>query len=360
MRPDVPDPPSTPTVAIAEPEYGSRHRFTSRKRVHFAVAAALLGILVLSCVLSITVGAKPIPLDAAWQALVASAGGEDAMIIRDLRLPRTVIGALVGAALGLAGALTQAHTRNPIADPGILGITHGAGLAVVLATYAFGVTTLYGFIWFGFLGAAVGAAAVFAIGSSSRGGPTPLTLVLAGAAISALLQAITFALVLVDQRSLDTFRFWKVGSIAVTGFPLILQVLPFLVAGLALGLANANGLNALALGDDLAQALGHRILRIRALGLISITVLVGASVAVCGPIGFVGLIVPHMVRRITGPEHRALLPLSALAGSALVLLADTAGRIVARPGEVEAGVMMALIGAPLFIYLVRRRELVRL
>lgn len=360
MRPTVPDPPSTPVKHTAKPPDLAAPRFTSRYRTHLFAAAILLAVLLLACALSITVGSRSIPLDAAWQAMVAPAGGENDMIIRDLRLPRTVIGALVGAALGLAGALTQAHTRNPIADPGILGITHGAGLAVVLATYAFGVTTLYGFIWFGFLGAAVGAAAVFAIGSTGRGTPTPLTLVLAGAAISALLQAITFALVLVDQRSLDTFRFWKVGSIAVTGFPVILQVLPFLLAGLALGLASASGLNALALGDDTAQALGQRILRLRVLGLVSITILVGASVAVCGPIGFVGLVVPHLVRTVAGPEHRALLPLSALAGSILVLLADTAGRIVARPGEVEAGVMLAFIGAPFFIYLVRRRKLVRL
>lgn len=357
--PRTPGPVPEGTV-LNEHSRPARRRFPARHRAHLIGAAVLLALLVVTCVLSIAIGAKPIPLDTIWHSLVSPTGGEDDMIVRELRLPRTVIGALVGAALGLAGALTQAHTRNPIADPGILGITQGAGLAVVLATYAFGITHLYGFIWFGFAGAAVGAGAVFAVGAIGRGGPTPLTLVLAGAAISALLQAITFALVLVDQRSLDTFRFWKVGSIAVPGFTLVLQVLPFLVVGLMIGLAGASGLNALALGEDLARALGHRVHRVRVLGITAITILVGASVAVCGPIGFVGLVVPHAVRTFTGPDYRALLPFSALAGAILVLLADTAGRIVARPGEVEAGVMLALIGAPFFIYLVRRRKLVQL
>lgn len=331
----------------------------SRYRTRTLQIVVLLGLVVVSCALSLCIGAKPIPLDAVWHALVTPSGLEDDMIVRDLRVPRTVIGALVGAALGLAGALTQGHTRNPIADPGILGITHGAGLAIVLATYSLGITDLHSFIWFGFAGAALGALTVFAVGSAGRGGPTPLTLVLAGAAISALLQAITFAIVLLDQRSLDAFRFWKVGSIAVAGMPLVVQVLPFLVIGLALGLAGASGLNAVALGEDVARSLGHSVERVRVLGIAAITVLVGASVAVCGPIGFVGLIVPHAVRLITGPDHRWILPFSALAGAILVLLTDTVGRIVARPGEIEVGVMLALIGAPFFVVLVRRRKLVR-
>ncbi|MGW5382608.1 FecCD family ABC transporter permease [Nocardia sp. NPDC003963] len=359
-RSGIPGPEATSAAGSADPADSAVRRFLSRNRTQLTGGAILFALLVASCLLSISLGAKPIAIDGVWHALVTPTGSEDDTIVRDLRLPRTLIGALVGAALGLAGALTQAHTRNPIADPGILGITQGAGLAVVLATYAFGITTLYGFIWFGFAGAALGAGAVFAVGSMGRSGPTPLTLVLAGAAISALLQAITFALVLVDQRSLDTFRFWKVGSIAVAGFTMVWQVLPFLLIGLAVGLAGAAGLNALALGDDMARALGHRIRRVRGLGLAAITILVGASVAVCGPIGFVGLVVPHAVRVVTGPDYRVLLPFSALAGAILVLVADTAGRLVARPGEVEVGVMLALIGAPFFIYLVRRRKLVRL
>jgi iron complex transport system permease protein len=335
-------------------------RLAARRRTRLIGLAVLLALLVLGCLLSVSVGAKPIPLTEVWHALVSPTGTENDQIVRELRLPRTVIGVLVGASLGLAGALMQGHTRNPIADPGVLGITHGAGLAVVLATFSFGVSSLYGYVWFAFAGALVGAVAVFAIGSVGRGGTAPLTLALAGAAVSALLQAITLALVLLDQRSLDTFRFWKLGSIAVPGFTLVQQVLPFLVVGLVLGLAGASSLNALALGDDVARSLGHRVEAARRLGIAAITILVGASVAVCGPIGFVGLVVPHGVRLLTGPDHRWVLPGSALAGAVLVLLADVVGRVVARPAEVEVGVMLALVGAPFFIGLVRRRKVVRL
>nr|WP_243795470.1 iron ABC transporter permease [Saccharopolyspora gloriosae] len=322
--------------------------------------AVLLGVLVVSCLLSIAIGAKSIPLGDVWTSLVAPAGSENSLIVWDLRLPRTVVGVLVGAALGLAGALMQGHTRNPIADPGILGITQGAALAVVLAVYSFGISSLYGYIWFGFVGALLGALAVFAIGSMGGAGATPVTLALAGMAISALLQALTSALVLSDQESLDTYRFWKVGSIAVTDPGVIWQVLPFLVAGVVLGLANSSGLNALALGEDVARGLGHRVQWTRRLGVLAIAVLVGASAAVCGPISFVGLVVPHIARYFTGADHRWLLPFSALLGSSLVLLADIVGRMVARPAEVQVGVMLAMVGAPFFIALVRRRKLVRL
>lgn len=322
--------------------------------------AVLFGVLVVSCLLSVAIGAKSIPLGDVWTSLVAPAGSENSLIVWDLRLPRTVVGVLVGAALGLAGALMQGHTRNPIADPGILGITQGAALAVVLAVYSFGISSLYGYIWFGFAGALLGALAVFAIGSMGGAGATPVTLALAGMAISALLQAPTSALVLSDQESLDTYRFWKVGSIAVTDPGVIWQVLPFVVAGLVLGLANASGLNALALGEDVARGLGHRVQWTRRLGVLAIAVLVGASAAVCGPISFVGLVVPHIARYFTGADHRWLLPFSALLGSSLVLLADVVGRMVARPAEVQVGVMLAMVGAPFFIALVRRRKLVRL
>lgn len=335
-------------------------RLGARRRRRLLGLGVLLGVLVLSCALSIAVGAKSIPLGEVWTELVAPAGSENALIIWELRLPRTVVGVLVGAALGLAGALMQGHTRNPIADPGILGITQGAALAVVLAVYAFGVSSLFGYIWFGFGGALLGALAVFAIGSMGRAGATPVTLALAGMAISALLQALTSALVLGDQQSLDTYRFWKVGSIAVTDPAVIWQVLPFLVVGLVLGLANSTGLNALSLGDDVARGLGHRVEVTRRLGVLAIAVLVGASAAVCGPISFVGLVVPHVARFFTGADHRWLLPFAALMGSSLVLLADIAGRLVARPAEVQVGVMLAMVGAPFFIALVRRRKLVRL
>ncbi|MGP4021474.1 FecCD family ABC transporter permease [Saccharopolyspora sp. 5N708] len=335
-------------------------RLRQRRRRRIIGIAVLLVVLVVSCVLSVVIGAKTIPLQDVWNGLFAPTGTENDLIIRELRVPRTVVGVLAGAALGLAGALMQGHTRNPIADPGILGITQGAALAVVLAVYTFGVSTLLGFIWFGFAGALLGAIAVFAIGSLGRGGPTPVTLALAGTAISHLLQAVTSALVLTDQQTMDTYRFWKVGSIAINDASVIPQVLPFLVVGIVLALANAASLNALSLGEDVARSLGHRVVWARRAGIAGIAILVGGSVAICGPIGFVGLIVPHVARFFTGADYRWLLPFAGLMGASLVLLADVLGRIVARPSEVQVGVMLAMVGAPFFIALVRRRKMVRL
>ncbi|MDR7301679.1 iron complex transport system permease protein [Haloactinomyces albus] len=338
----------------------SEGRIAARRRRRLVGVGALAGLLVLSCLLSLLIGAKLIPPTEVWTALWDRGNTANALIIHELRIPRTWAGILAGAALGLAGALLQGHTRNPIADPSILGITQGAGLAVVLAVFNLGITSMLGFIWFGFGGALLGALIVFAIGSIGRGGSTPVTLALAGAAISALLQAITSALVLLDRQSLDTYRFWKVGSVAVTDPSLIRQVLPFLLLGLVLGLANAAGLNALSLGEDVARSLGHHVGRSRTMGIAAIAVLVGAAVAMCGPISFVGLIVPHIARFFTGADHRWLLPFSTLLGSCLVLLADVVGRVVARPSEIQVGVMLAMVGAPFFIALVRRRKLVRL
>lgn len=352
---------STPDVDDHPPRVVSgRQRLVTRRRRRLVGIVGLVAVLAVSCLLSVLIGSKIVPLDAVWHAFVASSGSENDLIINQLRLPRTVVGVLAGAALGLAGALMQGHTRNPIADPGILGITQGAALAVVLSVYAFGVTSIYGSIWFGFAGALLGALAVFSIGSVGRGGATPVTLALAGTAISFLLQAITSAVVLFDQQSLQTYRFWKIGSIAVTDSSVILQVLPFLAVGVVLALANASGLNALSLGEDVARSLGHRVRWSRRLGVAAIAVLVGGAVALCGPISFVGLVVPHVARFVTGADYRWLLPFAALMGASLVLLTDVLGRVVARPSEVQVGVVLAMVGAPFFIALVRRRKLVRL
>lgn len=342
------------------PESRASQRLRQRRTRRILGIVVLLGLLAVSVALSIAVGAKTIPLSDVLSGLWAPGHSENDLIIRQLRIPRTLLGVLAGVALGLAGALMQGHTRNPIADPGILGITQGAGLGVVLAVYTFNIGSLYGYIWFGFAGALLGALAVFAIGSTGRGGPTPVTLALAGMAISYLLQAIISALVLSDQQSLDTYRFWKVGSIAVTDPRLIPQVAPFVLVGVVLALANASSLNALSLGEDVARSLGHRVAWARRSGIGAIAVLVGGAVAICGPIGFVGLVVPHVARFFAGADYRWLLPFAGLLGACLVLLADIAGRLVARPGEVQVGVMLALVGAPFFIALVRRRKLVRL
>ncbi|MFD4673798.1 FecCD family ABC transporter permease [Lentzea sp. NPDC058450] len=320
----------------------------------------LLVVLVAVCLASIAIGSKEIPLSGVWHGLFTPTGVEDDVVIRELRIPRTLLGVVVGIALGVGGALMQGHTRNPLADPGILGVTHGAALAVVLSIFLLGVNSLVGYIWFAFAGAMIASVLVFLLGSAGRGGPSPVTLALAGAAVSALMNGLVSAIVLLDQQSLDAFRFWQVGAIAGRDLTVLTQVAPFLFIGLGIAALNAPGLNAMSLGEDVAKSLGVNVSRTRGLGIFAITLLVGGAVAACGPIGFLGLVVPHIARAFTGPDYRWILPYSALLGSILILFADIVGRVVARPSEVEVGVMLALIGAPFFIYLVRRKKLVKI
>ncbi|MFD7652760.1 FecCD family ABC transporter permease [Actinosynnema sp. NPDC059797] len=324
-----------------------------------ALLGALSGVLVLVALASVAVGARDIPLDEVWRALTAPTGAEGDVVVRELRVPRTALGVAVGAALGVGGALMQGHTRNPLADPGILGVTQGASFAVVLSIFTLGVGDLYGYVWSAFAGALAASVVVFLLGSG-RSGPTPVTLALAGAAVSALMTGLVSALVLLDRQSLDAFRFWQVGGLAGRELSVLWQVLPFLLVGLVLAAFNAGGLNALALGDEVARSLGHRVLATRVVGVVAITLLVGGAVAACGPIGFVGLVVPHLARALTGPDHRWLLPFSGVVGAVVLLAADVVGRVLARPGELDVGIVMALVGAPFFIALVRRRKLVKL
>ena len=328
------------------------------RRRRLAGLALLAVVLVAACLASIAVGAKAIPLDGVFHALFTPTGTEDDIVVRSLRMPRTLLGVLAGGALGLAGALIQGHTRNPLADPGLLGVNNGAAFFVVIGIYAFGVTNLYGYVWFAFAGALAASVAVFVLGSVGRGGPTPVTLALAGAAVSALLAALTSAVVLIDVQTLDAYRFWAVGSLAGREVEIAGQVQWFLFAGALIGLASAPALNALSLGDDVARSLGHSVRRTRTMGIVAITLLAGSATAACGPIAFVGLVVPHIVRSFTGPDYRWLLPASALAGAALLLLADVIGRVVVRPGELQVGIVLALVGGPFFIWLVRRRKMV--
>jgi iron-siderophore transport system permease protein len=324
------------------------------------VVSGLAALLVLTALVSLAVGARPIGVGSVWQALWAPSGTEEDVIVRGLRVPRTVLGIAVGLALGVAGALMQGHTRNPLADPGLLGVSAGAALAVVIGIYAFGVTTLLGYVWFAFAGAFAASVAVFVLGSLGPGGASPVSLALAGVAVTALLGALTSAIVLVDVSTLDAYRLWSVGALAGRGPDVALQVAPFVLGGLVIGLAGAPGLNLLALGDDVARGLGQNVTVVRWSGLVAITLLTGAAVAACGPIAFLGLVVPHIARALTGPDHRWLLPAAGLTGAVLLLGADIVGRVVARPGELQVGIVLALIGAPFFIALVRRRRLVAL
>ncbi len=321
----------------------------------------LLALVVAVCALSIAVGTRPIGLGTVWQALTdATTPGDDAVIVRQLRVPRTLVGLLAGLALGISGALMQGHTRNPLGDPGLLGVTAGAAFAVVVSISFFSVGTPAGYVWFAFAGALVGSVAVFAIGSSGRGGATPVSLALAGAAMSALLFALVQAMTIRESTTLDAYRFWVVGALAGRDAAVATQVAPFIVAGLLLAVLNAPALNLLGLGEDVARGLGTRIWLARGTGLAAVTLLTGAATAACGPIGFVGLVVPHVARAITGPDHRWLIPYSGLLGVVFLLLADVLGRIVARPGELQVGIVLAVLGTPFFIALVRRRGLARL
>jgi iron complex transport system permease protein len=318
-------------------------------------------VLVLLGFASIAYGSKPIPLGTVWDALwnVDPSLG-DHIIVRSLRVPRTGLGIAVGVALGLSGALMQGVTRNPLADPGILGIEAGASLAVVIGISTFGVASLNGYVWFAFGGAAVASVVVYSLGSMGRGGATPVKLALAGAALASLLASITSAILISDLATLDQFRFWVVGSLAGRDGDIALDVLPFIAVGTVLALGSARSLNALALGDDVARSLGQRVALARIVSALAVVVLCGGAVAAAGPIAFVGLTVPHVARAICGPDYRWVLPWSMVLAPVLLLGADLVGRLVARPGELQVGIVTALLGAPFFIALVRRRKLAEL
>ena len=319
------------------------------------IVAMMVLCLVVAC--SIAFGAKSIPFGTVWQGLVDNNGSTDHQIVRELRVPRTLLGLGVGAALGLAGAMMQGVTRNPLADPGLLGVDAGAALAVVIGIHTFGVTSLTGYVWFAFVGAGSASVVVYLLGSVGRGGATPVKLALAGAALTALLTSLTSAILLLDVQTLDVFRFWAVGSLAGRDAEVVAQVAPFLLAGAALALASSRALNTLSLGDDVARSLGQRVHLTRGLSALAIVLLCGAATAAAGPIGFVGLTVPHVARAICGPDYKWILPWSLVLAPTLLLSADVVGRLIARPGEVQVGIVTAFIGAPSFIALVRRRKL---
>jgi iron complex transport system permease protein len=314
-------------------------------------------LLALAALASVAIGSTHVPPGEVVQALVDPQATHEHVIVRELRGPRTVVGIAVGVALGVTGAVLQGLTRNPLADPGILGFESGAAFAVVIAIFLLGVSSITGFVWFALLGAAVAGVVVYALGASGGSRAAPVNLALAGAAVAALLSALTSAVLVVDSRTLDEFRFWIAGSLAGRDLELLAGALPVMAAGLLLALVSGRALNAHALGEDVARALGQRVARDRAVAAAASVLLSGAAVAVAGPIGFVGLMVPHAARAIAGPDYRRLLPYSALLGAILVLTADVAGRVIAPPGEVQVGIVMALIGAPAFIALVRGRRL---
>ncbi len=316
----------------------------------------LLGVLVLLVIASITIGSRNVD----WADIVAALGGATDNIGQGAiakRIPRTLLAMLVGAALGLAGAVMQGVTRNPLADPGILGVNMGASLAVVIGMAWFGLWTQTSMIWVAIIGAAAAAVFVYTIGSLGRGGATPLKLALAGAATSAALASFVTAVILPRGDIAGSVRSWQIGGVGGANFDAISQALPFFVVGFAICLLSARSLNSLALGDDMAAGLGERVALARGIASLGAVLLCGAATAIAGPIAFVGLVVPHLCRLLIGIDNRWLLPFSALVGAGLLTAADVVGRIVARPAEIDVGIITALIGAPFFVYIVRRQKL---
>jgi iron complex transport system permease protein len=334
------------------PVDAATRRPVATRLVWLLVTLAVVALLALA---SVAFGTRAV----GWHDIVAALTGPPEGIAQaavEKRIPRTLLAMLVGASLGLSGAVMQGVTRNPLADPGILGVTTGASLCVVTGIAFFGMSSPTSFIWVAIAGAAVSAVFVYAVGSLGRGGATPLKLALAGAAISAAFSSLISAILLPRVEILTTFRFWQIGGVGGASWSKITQVLPFLLVGAVICLAAARGLNSLALGDDVAAGLGERVARTRLLGALGAVLLCGAATAVAGPIAFVGLVVPHVCRLLVGIDHRWLLPFSMLVGAALLTGADVVGRMVARPAEVDVGIITALIGGPVFIYIVRRQK----
>ncbi|GIH75672.1 FecCD family ABC transporter permease [Planobispora longispora] len=322
------------------------------------------GVLIALCLLSLAVGSRDIPLDQVILALTDPGhprlDAEVEAIVRGTRTIRTLVAVLTGAALGLAGAIMQGLTRNPLADPGLLGVSAGAAFGTVVAAGLLGLGGLLTSIWFAFGGAAIAAVVVYLLGSRGRGGASPVKLALAGVAVTYLLDSLTSGIALTDPEALDRYRYWSSGSLTGHDFEVLLNVLPFIAFAALLALSAAPALNSISLGDDVATALGHRIGLVRLRVALAVTLLTGAAVAVTGPIVFVGLVVPHAARMITGPDHRWLLPASMLLAPCLLLVGDIIGRVVARPQEIDVSLVAAFLGAPFFIALVRRRRLAEL
>ncbi|MBF8192243.1 iron chelate uptake ABC transporter family permease subunit [Nonomuraea sp. K274] len=319
-----------------------------------------VGVLALMVLASIALGARSVPFSTVIDAFLAPDGSNDHTVIRELRIPRTLLGLGVGATLGLAGALMQSLTRNPLADPGLLGVNEGAALGVTLALGLFGLSDPAVYVWFAFGGAALAAVVVYALAAAGRSGSSPVRLTLAGVALGMVCTALASAILRMDTQTFDRMRFWLTGSLAGQTADTLVRLAPFMVAGLVLGLLLARPLNMLALGDDAGKALGVAVNRTRILTGVAVTLLCGAATAAAGPLWFVGLIVPHAVRAVVGPDQRWVLPYSALAAPVLLLGADVAGRLIARPGEVQVGIVWAVIGAPIFIMLARRRRVAAL
>ncbi|WP_063778042.1 FecCD family ABC transporter permease [Lentzea aerocolonigenes] len=329
-------------------------RASPRRLPGLVVLAVLLAV---AAVLSLVIGARSLSPAEVWQGLFGDPGTDQrlteiTLIVQTLRIPRTVLAIVAGLALGVAGALIQGHTRNPIADTGLLGVNSGASFAVVLAVSVLGLQNPVQYMWFAFIGAAGAGVLVFGLSSLGRGAGNPLTLALAGQGVTVFLAAMTVGVALGDKQTLDVLRYWNAGSVQGIGWNVIIAAGVFVAAGLVLALLNLPTINLLNLGDDVARGLGVNIAAGRTVGIVAVTLLAGAATAACGPIAFLGLMVAHIARWITGPDYRFLVPYAGLLGALVLLAGDIVGRLVVRPAELAAGIVIALIGAPFFAALV--------
>ncbi|WP_081735128.1 FecCD family ABC transporter permease [Paenibacillus gorillae] len=317
----------------------------------------LLVLLAVAVVLSLLVGAKALAPSVVWSALTAPDGSYDHTAVLLTRLPRTVLALTVGLALGLSGALIQAFTRNPLADSGILGVNAGAAFAVAIGVGVFSVSSISGYMWYAFGGALLASIAVYLIsGGAGRIAPNPLQITLAGVALGAVLSGITTVLRMINSEAFSKMLYWSVGSLARRSLAELWPVLPFILLGTLIALVIAPTLNAVALGDERAASMGVNINRTRILSLIAVAFLAGGATAVAGPIGFVGLMVPHCVRWIVGPDQRWIFIYSLAAAPLLLLASDIVGRVVMPPSEIPVGIITAFIGAPVLIVLIRRKQ----
>jgi len=305
-------------------------------------------------IFSISLGAKSIAFTKVIDVLLGNDPDslETAIILQ--RIPRTVFGILAGGALGISGALMQSITRNPIADPSILGVNTGASLFVVAGIAFFNITVAYQYIWLAIIGAGVTAVFVYSVASMGKDGATPLKLALSGSAVSIVLGSLVSTIMLPNNRVMEAFRFWQVGSIGSATWESIMLISPFLIVGFIISMFISGYLNNLALGDEAATALGTNVVMTRTIGALSSVLLCGATTALAGPIGFVGLIIPHIIRLIFGSEMSKMLPLSFLGSAILMLVSDIIGRIISLPGETEVGIVTAVLGAPVFILAIRK------
>jgi iron complex transport system permease protein len=315
-----------------------------------------IGVLAVATVLSIAVGSRSTGPADVWRVLWNRDDSATSIIVWQLRFPRTLLAIGVGAALGLAGTVMQALTRNPLAEPGLLGVNLGASTGVVIAIAFLGVTTPIGYVWFAFFGAAITSAAVFALGGSGRA-PTVERQILSGVALTSVLGAIVWAILVTEREAFDRYRHWDVGSLSDRETTAMLPVALLMVLGAVLALALGGQLNALSMGDESATALGAHPALVRGLGILAVTLLCGAATAASGPIWFIGLAVPYVARAVTGSDNRWILAYSLVLGPTLMLGSDVLARVLVAPAELPVGVVTAFLGAPLFIALCRRRKL---